>query len=302
MSIYTKILQKIEALSADFLEVKDQIQQLQVAVTRQMAWHIKEVESDAESLGDRSSSCSRQSARHEGEVTVLHHQLLKKDRELEELKHMIYEREDAPPSNSQQSSRASSPARDTSLLSPLQPLPRNFLMTHGFSTSLRQCCGQLGHAPLQQDKSHEKPALRMPRDENQSVYHYYPERPPRARDFCTISTIGELPLRTAPVHRRWCEHHSSITHNTSECRATAAYSRKVQKQLRRRICFNCRRPGHLACECPFPVSQYGRAPSPTGKVAAGSNGFWHKSKSPSFITCSSECCRVIRTTSSGTQS
>lgn len=302
VSIYTFIFQKIEALSADFREVKDQIQQLQLTV----AWHIsrhksKVLESDAESLGDGSSSCSQLSTSHEDEVTVLHHQLLQKDRELEELKQMIYEKEAAPPSDSQQfSHRTCSPARVPPLLCPLQPLPRSLFMTHAFSTSLRQCSEQPGHAPLQQDTSHERPALFVPKDEDQPVQHY-PERPSRARDFYASSAIEKSPLRTAPVHRRWCAHHRSITHNTSECRATAAHSKKVQKQLRRRMCFNCRRPGHLAWECPFPVSQYGRAPSPTGKDAAGSNGFWYKAKGTNFIPCSSECCRIVRTTPSSTQ-
>ncbi|ROT84510.1 hypothetical protein C7M84_022304 [Penaeus vannamei] len=281
VSIYTFIFQKIEALSADFREVKDQIQQLQLTV----AWHIsrhksKVLESDAESLGDGSSSCSQLSTSHEDEVTVLHHQLLQKDRELEELKQMIYEKEAAPPSDSQQfSHRTCSPARVPPLLCPLQPLPRSLFMTHAFSTSLRQCSEQPGHAPLQQDTSHERPALLVPKDEDQPVQHY-PERPSRARDFYASSAIEKSPLRTAPVHRRWCAHHRSIT--------TTLLSAEQQQPIRRKsrsslggVCVliaadQDTSPGSV----PFQLASMAELPAPLAKMQQGVTAFGIKPKAP----------------------
>jgi len=131
-------------------------------------------------------------------------------------------------------------------------------------------------------------------------HHRFPERPPRSRDVYAYP-VAESPSHPVPEHRYWCEHHKSITHNTSECRAAAAPLTRNLQQPRSLICFRCRRPGHLAKDCPFPTSQDGRAPNLSGEAAARSNNNWN-ADSHFNIGLNSECHRTIRTASRGTQS
>lgn len=132
-------------------------------------------------------------------------------------------------------------------------------------------------------------------------HHRFPERPPRARDVYAYP-VAEGPSQLVPEHRYWCEHHKSVTHNTSECRAAAAAaSTRNAPQPRSLICFRCRRPGHLAKDCPFPTSQDGRTPNLSGETTIGSSNNWNTDSRPN-ISHSSECHRTIRTTSRGTQS
>lgn len=45
---------------------------------------------------------------------------------------------------------------------------------------------------------------------------HFPERPPRSQDVYAYP-VAEGSSQLVPEHRYWCEHHKSVTHNTSEC-------------------------------------------------------------------------------------
>lgn len=103
---------------------------------------------------------------------------------------------------------------------------------------------------------------------------HYPDRPPRNRDLysCPVSTEQDEVMPSHPAPTQWCNFHHSHHHRTSDCRAAAAAAMRATA-TRSLTCFRCRRIGHLARECPFQIGQNGRAPSPTGSIAAGSRNF-----------------------------
>ncbi|ROT65343.1 hypothetical protein C7M84_016697 [Penaeus vannamei] len=128
----------------------------------------------------------------------------------------------------------------------------------------------------------------------------FPERPPRGRDHYALPVSAEAPAMHSifPVtaQGKWCSYHRVPTHNTSECRAVAS---SAPNSPPRRLCFQCRRPGHLAKECPFQQSQGEGAPTAPGRVGAGS--MQSTSHTSQEVDRHNDNSRANRTTTRGTQ-
>jgi len=126
-----------------------------------------------------------------------------------------------------------------------------------------------------------------------------PERPPRGRDHYALPVSTEPPaMHTVfPVtaQGKWCTYHRVPTHNTSECRVASS----APNSPPRRLCFQCRRPGHFAKECPFQQSQGECAPTAPGRVRAGS--MQSASHTGHEVSCHNDSSRTNRTTTRGTQ-